>query len=282
MTQMPATQIPLLSTQSALDAPAAEVAQAFGFACRCAGSWAWQELAAYPARPGASVPEDAGDVDDPGDGAGAVLVYDEKGLSLCSPAAPHERMRVDFLAGRTGYRLGTHANTSQPVLKAVGFREPPYTVIDATAGLGADGLLLACAGCRVILCERSPVMAALLSDGLRRAREDEELARLLDERVELVFADARQVLRDRGADADAAYLDPMFPPRQKSALVKKEMRLAKLAAGTDPDAAEVLAVALECVPRVAVKRPLKAEALGPGVRRKIEGRSVRFDLYGRC
>ncbi len=259
----------LVSAGAALDAAAAAIARTHGFSFRAAGSWAWEELGAELSR---ALPA----------GEGCLLFFDDKGLSLCNPDAPQERMRSDFLTGRTGYRLGTHANTSQPILKAVGFREPPYTVLDATAGLGGDGLLMASAGCRVILCERSPVMAALLADGLRRAGEDPELGKLIRERVELVCGDAREVLRERGGELDAVYLDPMFPPRQKSALVKKEMRLAKNAAGEDADAADLLAVALQCAPRVAVKRPAKAEALGPGVRRKIEGRSVRFDLYGRC
>lgn len=235
---------------------ARRICETFGFALRCDGS-------------GAQSPT-----------PGLLLRYDEEtGLSLCNPEQPTERMRVDFIGGRTGFRLGTHANTSQPLLKALGFREPPFCVLDGTAGLGGDGMLLACAGCRVILCERAPVMAALLIDGLRRAQEEPELAAIIRERVELLHLDTAEALLRRAGEYDAVYLDPMFPQRQKTALVKKEMRLAKLAAGEDPDAAQILQLARAHARRVVVKRPLKAEALAAGFSRQIKGRSIRFDIY---
>jgi 16S rRNA (guanine1516-N2)-methyltransferase len=40
------------------------------------------------------------------------------------------------------------------------------------------------------------------------------------------------------------YLDPMFPHREKTALVKKEMRLFRPLVGDDPDAPALLQAAL--------------------------------------
>lgn len=58
------------------------------------------------------------------------------------------------------------------------------------------------------------------------------------------------------------HLDPMFPSRDKSALVKKEMRLFKPLVGADDDAPDLLAAALALAThRVVVKRPRKAPSI---------------------
>lgn len=49
-------------------------------------------------------------------------------------------------------------------------------IIDATAGLGEDSLLLAASGAEVLLCESDSVICALLRDALQRAIHDERLA----------------------------------------------------------------------------------------------------------
>ena len=77
------------------------------------------------------------------------------------------------------------------------------------------------------------------------------------------------------------YLDPMFPHREKSALVKKEMRALRPLVGDDDDASALLDAARRLAShRVVVKRPRHAEALG-GVApaHMLEGASSRFDIY---
>ncbi len=77
------------------------------------------------------------------------------------------------------------------------------------------------------------------------------------------------------------YLDPMFPHRDKAALVKKEMRLFRPLAGDDDDAPALLEAALALAThRVVVKRPRKAPTIAgvqPGY--ALEGKSSRFDIY---
>jgi 16S rRNA (guanine1516-N2)-methyltransferase len=73
----------------------------------------------------------------------------------------------------------------------------------------------------------------------------------------------------------------MFPHRDKSALVKKEMRVFRAVVGEDPDADALLAPALAAAKkRVVVKRPKLAPWLGqkkPSL--SMEGKSGRFDIY---
>jgi 16S rRNA (guanine1516-N2)-methyltransferase len=100
--------------------------------------------------------------------------------------------------------------------------------------------------------------------------------------MHLVAGDAAAYLDSAAAVApDVVVLDPMFPERGKSALVKKPMRLFHSLVGTDPDADGLLEWAMaKARRRVVVKRPLHAPALGgltPSL--SYKGKAVRFDVY---
>jgi len=156
--------------------------------------------------------------------------------------------------------------------------EPPE-VVDATAGLGRDAFRLASLGCQVMLVERSPVVAALLADGMRRASADSCAAPAIG-RLRLVTGDARDVLR-RAPPPDVVLIDPMYPPARKSAAPGRELALLRQLLGPDADAGELLAVARDVARRrVVVKRRAHDPPL-EGARPDLSwpGRSTRFDVY---
>jgi 16S rRNA (guanine1516-N2)-methyltransferase len=68
--------------------------------------------------------------------------------------------------------------------------------------------------------ERNPVVA-LLDDGLARGYADPEIGPWLQERLQLIHASSLTALTDITPRPQVVYLDPMFPHKQKSALVKK-------------------------------------------------------------
>ena len=151
-----------------------------------------------------------------------------------------------------------------------------------TAGLGRDAFVLASLGCAVTLVERSPVVHALLHDGLERARCcDDAAVREIVSRMRLVHADSREWLALQGRAFDVIYLDPMFPERRKSALVRKEMRIFQELVGEDQDAAALLEpTRAHCRSRVVVKRPSRAPFLGGcSPSWSVNGKSTRFDIY---
>ena len=164
-------------------------------------------------------------------------------------------------------RLRTH-----PLARAVGRGRPLPTVIDATAGLGRDAFVLASLGYAVVAVERSPILHALLANGLEHA------AGAARDRLQLVHGDARDYLKKERPDV--VYLDPMFPERTKSALVKKEMQLFHELLGAEDDALSLFEVALAVArSRVVVKRPAKAAPLGPRPTYAVRGTRVRWDVY---
>lgn len=170
------------------------------------------------------------------------------------------------------------------IAKAVGIQPGVRpTVLDATAGLGRDAFVLACLGCQVHMIERHPIVAALLTDGLRRARLDTQVAGIV-QRMPLLIGDAIELMHAWTADApQVIHLDPMFPSRDKSALVKKEMRLFKPLVGADDDAPDLLAAALALAThRVVVKRPRKAPSIaGATPTYSLDGKSSRYDVYAK-
>lgn len=217
-----------------------------------------------------------------------LLWGDEEGLALQALAHPLPGpVRVDFVSGALAWRTRPGVSAAgEMVGKACGARKGATPrVVDATAGLGRDAWILATLGCEVTLCERSPVIAALLADGLARAAAVPELAATVA-RMTLLPGDSVRHLQDWLADEqrtrpEVVYLDPMFPHRDKSAQVKQDMRLFRDVVGADPDADALLPLARALASRrVVVKRPrLAPDLAGQAPHQRMTGQSNRFDLY---
>jgi len=187
---------------------------------------------------------------------------------------------VDFASGAVAHRRKFGGGKGQSIAKAIGMKAGiTLHVIDATAGLGRDAFVLASLGCDVDMVERSPVAAALLEDGLERAYLDAEIGDWMQQRMRLTHASGYDYLQQH--KADVVYLDPMFPHKKKSALVKKEMRVFQGVVGADLDADDLLDVALAAAKyRVVVKRPDYAPFLNdkkPSM--SIKTKKNRFDVY---
>lgn len=216
--------------------------------------------------------------------AGLMLRLAAERLELVQlgPDAPGP-VYVDFVEGAMGHRRRFGGGRGQLVARAVGVKKNKIpTVIDATAGLGRDAFVLAKLGCQVQMIERSPVVAELLADGMRRAEHDDEVSEIIAH-MSLALADASQYFSalDEAERPDVVYVDPMHPERSKAAAVKKEMQLFRALVGADEDDAALLQAALSTArKRVVVKRPRKSEAIpGPKPSLVFEGKSTRFDVY---
>lgn len=217
---------------------------------------------------------------------GLMLSYVDGQLALSGGERHYGKpLSVDFVAGKAAHRRQFGGGRGQLVAKACGLAKGVTPcVVDATAGLGRDGFVLASLGAQVLLIERVAAIAALLQDGLARAALADDTAAIAA-RMTLRHGDAAEQLAALVADAlfepEVIHLDPMFPHREKSALVKKEMRLFRELAGDDNDAPRLLEAALDVATyRVVVKRPRKAPPIaGPAPQHTLEGKTSRYDLY---
>jgi 16S rRNA (guanine1516-N2)-methyltransferase len=190
-------------------------------------------------------------------------------------------LRVDFVTGAVAHRLKFGGGRGQDIAKAMGLRAGKTpSIVDATAGLGRDSFLLASLGAQVTLIERSATMHALLADGMERALLEGGQFRDIINRMTLLKGDAKDLIPELAAEA--ILIDPMHPPRNKSALVKRELRQVRDIVGTDEDAADLVKVALKHARnRVVLKWPSKADPIA-GLQKcshQISGKTTRYDVF---
>lgn len=217
------------------------------------------------------------------DNSSMYIVFNADRLILC-----HEKLSVsvDFLSVANRYRWRRATISSELLAKAVGMKaDYRPVVVDATAGFGLDSFLLASLGCQVTLFERSFFLYQLLCDGFTRAVRSDMA--LVASRMQIVYGNSVHYLQQLENKQDVSlpdviYLDPMFSPKRKKALAKKEMQLLQLLLPLDDDNNKaLLQVALNlAVKRVVVKRARLAEPLaGCSPSFSLYGRSNRFDVY---
>ena len=144
---------------------------------------------------------------------GFSLHYDDTGLSLFKTDEPKlGAINVDFVTGAAAHRRKFGGGKGQVIAKAVGLNKGATPVVlDATAGLGRDGFVLASLGCKVILHERHPVVAALLADGLNRAYSDSEIGPWMKDNMSLVFGSSHTLLAQCESMPDVVYLPTHLP-----------------------------------------------------------------------
>jgi len=219
-----------------------------------------------------------------------LLHYAPEGLTLVrsqktSLQTSEQPIHIDFLSGKSRHRRLYGGGKGQNLAKAIGLKKIKQpSIIDATAGLGKDAFVLATLGCKVTLLERALPVYLLLQNALERAQQsDDEQVKGIVSAMNLLQTNSQEYLQQLSAEQfpDIIYFDPMFPDRDKSAKVKKEMSFFKELIGKDEDAADVLQIALSrAKKRIVVKRPRHADFLGmmkPNF--QILGKSTRYDIY---
>ena len=203
------------------------------------------------------------------------LRFDANGLALISEG---QVLRGDFT--RMLPRLKQNNLSQELLVRTAKIKDPggPLLAVDATAGMGEDSLLLAAAGFHVQLYERNPVIFELLSDALRRAAEIPELKDIV-ERMHAHNEDSMEAMKNLDIQPDVILLDPMFPERQKSSLVKKKLQVIQKLEMPCADEKELVLTAIQTKPKkLIVKRPPKGPYLA-GLKPDFSngGKAVRFD-----
>lgn len=231
----------------------------------------------------------------------AIGLRSMKSLRRKSKRQPRQRpFFVDFGSMRTKLMNRINGNVPDLLIKAVAPKKISGGAIiyDLTAGFGQDSFLLALAGAsKVCMVERDPIVATLLQDGLRRLSIYEHAtndATSFSDRISLEVGDGTLVAKSLSPDLlpHVTYLDPMFPPRTKSASVKKNMQLLHGilesqhlvdAEETSSQEVKLLKEALRISKtRVVVKRPIHAPPMAASTYKPsydIRGSTNRWDVY---
>ncbi|NEX02151.1 MULTISPECIES: class I SAM-dependent methyltransferase [Pseudobutyrivibrio] len=208
---------------------------------------------------------------------GLELKYTEDGLTLTDGKLS---IMVDFKDMLPRLKQSNLQNEMQVKAARIKGQPMPQKIIDATAGFGEDSLILAAAGFDVDLYEFDDIIALLLEDGLDRAKNIPELAPIVA-RMHFHHADSIQAMQNLDYLPDSILLDPMFPSRSKSAMIKKKFQLLQKIESPCSVEEELLNAAIAANPkRIIIKRPLK----GPFLADKkpsysLEGKAIRYDCF---
>ena len=216
---------------------------------------AWCQLLSIAAAPAVSQP---------------ALYLDHRGMWLCTPGygQPYQPSDVE-IQRRASSRVPTD------LVRACGGQLEGRRVLDACAGFGGDGLLLAQRGAQVTLIERQRLVWIMLEERARHIAS-----------TETICADASQVLGDHATHPkawDVVLLDPMFAPTNKRALPNRGLQhLRELTEPLETEQEDLLSLLIQsrqrCNGRVVLKRRLKDSVLErPDF--QIKAKSVRFDVY---
>ena len=204
-----------------------------------------------------------------------LLSMDESGLALVSD---NMKLYGDF--SKSIKRLKQSNLQKEMLIHAVKIKgeKENLIAIDATAGLGEDSILLAAYGYNVELYEKNPIISELLKDAMERAEKISELKDIIG-RMKVHNEDSIIAMQNLKYKPDIILLDPMFPERTKSALIKKKFQILHKIENPCSDETELLSSAIKANPKkIIIKRPLKGEYLA-GIKPdySLKGNSIRYD-----
>jgi 16S rRNA (guanine1516-N2)-methyltransferase len=155
----------------------------------------------------------------------------------------------------------------EPLARAIGLKkgQPKPFVLDATAGMLSDSLLLYSFGCKVHAFERHPVAFILSANAIYNHGLD----------LDISFGDVSEA----DIDVDCVYFDPMYALKNEKTLPKKEMRIFREVVGVDGDAKSVAEKLREKSKRLVVKRSIKGKPLLENPNMTVKGKSTAYDIY---
>ena len=158
--------------------------------------------------------------------------------------------------------------------RALGVKGPHRPkVLDLTAGLLGDTIMMLAFGCEVVAVERHPVIRFLIQSALKNAQHPKL------QKLTFKPSDASTVLNE-SPEIEDIYFDPMFEDASEKSSPRKEMRIFRNVIGGDADAMSVFEQARALKPkRLIVKRPRQSVVLGKEPSVQYIGKSTRYDVY---
>lgn len=156
----------------------------------------------------------------------------------------------------------------EPLARALGLKKglAKPLVLDATAGMLVDSLLIFSFGCKVIAFERNPVAAILALNAIELSKVD----------INFKYDSAINCEET----TDVVYFDPMYgEEKNEKTLPKKEMRIFREVVGADNDASKIATALKSKAKRLVIKRSIKAMPILENPSMQISGKSTRYDVY---
>ena len=186
-------------------------------------------------------------------------------------------LKIDIQKGALGWRLARPQHETH-LKKAIGKTDRPLRILDATAGLLGDSMIMLALGHSVTAYEQSKILYTMLNNQLNQLSEtDSNLLnfKLINSNVcETNFSEK---------SFDVIYFDPMYPEDKASSARRSDLKkinsiLEIEGLVSDPELTFSYLRNISST-KLIVKRPLKADAFKGSINYQIKGKSVRFDIY---
>ena len=164
---------------------------------------------------------------------------------------------------------------NQTLVQAIGFKNPPLSVLDITAGWAKSAFLMCQLGCQVTAIESNPFVFYLVQECLEYNNIDTSQFQIkLDNSLNYLKS-----LKNPLYYPDIIFMDPMFEGRKKS-LSKKSVRILKEIVGKTTDKQALFNKALlKAKKRVVVKRHKLDKPLQKNTLCSFKGHSVCYDVF---
>ena len=195
-------------------------------------------------------------------------------LSLKRNHSNEHGIFVDFESDEQKYKQQRISSGKDLLARAIGV-EPGISICDLTLGLAGDAFKLCYFGAQVIGYEKNEFVWALVENAKWRWNQKNTPLKFMP-----INADSCEALQS--LNAEVFYLDPMFN-LVRTALPRKGMQyLDHITAPTpDKDLEAIVSRVKEAKKKLVVKRALQSDWLcGFKPTRSVEGKMVRFDIYG--
>ena len=186
-------------------------------------------------------------------------------------------LKIDIQKGALGWRLA-RAQHERHLKKAIGKTDRPLRILDATAGLLGDSMIMLALGHSVTAYEKSKILFSMLNNALNQLPETDP--NLLN--FKLINSNVCETNFNEKS-FDVIYFDPMYPEDKASSARRSDLKkinsiLEIEGLASDPESTFTY---LRNIPstKLIVKRPLKADAFEGSINYQITGKSVRFDIY---
>ena len=186
-------------------------------------------------------------------------------------------LKIDIQKGALGWRLA-RAQHETHLKKAIGKTDRPLRILDATAGLLGDSMIMLALGHSVIAYEQSKILYTMLNNELNQIPETN--SNLLN--FQLINSNVCEANFSEKS-FDVIYFDPMYPEDKASSARRSDLKkinsiLEIEGLASDPESTFTYLRSI-LKTKLIVKRPLKIDAFKGSINYQITGKSVRFDIY---
>ena len=186
-------------------------------------------------------------------------------------------LKIDIQKGALGWRLARPQHETH-LKKAIGKTDRPLRILDATAGLLGDSMIMLALGHSVTAYEQSKILYTMLNNELDQLSETD--SNLLN--FKLINSNVCETNFNEKS-FDVIYFDPMYPKDKASNARRSDLKKINSILQIEGLASdsESTFTFLRSIPKtkLIVKRPLKVDAFEGSINYQIKGKSVRFDIY---